>query len=193
MKTYKRQDGAALATVLILLLIVTLLGLMSLRGTLLQERMASAAFDRQLGFQQAESALRSAEGYIRTKVSGKVPTSAGYDCSVTGRICPTMPSNTYTASTSGCTQGTQNCWTSVAASTEDEVAGNPEYYVEYMGQRSTQDDENLGVNSNANAAQYGAGGGKTLAYYYRVTARSFDPTAHPDRSLVVLQSTIRVE
>ena len=91
MKTYKRQDGAALATVLILLLIVTLLGLMSLRGTLLQERMASAAFDRQLGFQQAESALRSAEGYIRTKVSGKVPTSAGYDCSVTGRICPTMP------------------------------------------------------------------------------------------------------
>lgn len=59
-----RQRGVALVVVLILLLVMTLLGLASMRGTLLEERMSGNMFDRGLAFQAAEAALREAEVLI---------------------------------------------------------------------------------------------------------------------------------
>ena len=56
-----RQRGMSLLTVLLLLLIMTLLGLASLRSVIMQERMSSNMLDRSVGFQVAESALREAE------------------------------------------------------------------------------------------------------------------------------------
>ena len=55
------QRGAALLTVLLLLLIMTLLGLASLRSGLLEERMSGNLYDRSVSFQSAEAALREAE------------------------------------------------------------------------------------------------------------------------------------
>lgn len=57
----KRQHGVALVVVLILLLVMTLLGLASMRGTVLEERMSGNMYDRGLAFQAAEAALREAE------------------------------------------------------------------------------------------------------------------------------------
>ena len=56
-----QERGAALIVVLILLLVMTLLGLASLRGTLMEERMSANMYDRSIGFQAAEAALREAE------------------------------------------------------------------------------------------------------------------------------------
>ena len=58
------QRGAALLTVLLLLLIMTLLGLASLRSGLLEERMTGNLYDRGIGFQTAEAALREAEAAL---------------------------------------------------------------------------------------------------------------------------------
>jgi type IV pilus assembly protein PilX len=60
-----KQRGVSLTIVLILLLIMTLLGLASMRGALLQERMTSSQYDRSLGFQAAETALREAEALLQ--------------------------------------------------------------------------------------------------------------------------------
>lgn len=60
------QQGIALVVVLILLLVMTLLGIASLRGTLVEERMSAATYDRGLGFQSAEAALREAEALVAT-------------------------------------------------------------------------------------------------------------------------------
>ena len=57
----RRQSGVALIVVLILLMVMTLLGLASLRGTLMEERMSANLFDRSLAFQAAGSALREGE------------------------------------------------------------------------------------------------------------------------------------
>ena len=57
----RRQRGVALLVVLMLLLIMTLLGLASLRGSIMEERMSANLFDRSLMFQAAESALRQGE------------------------------------------------------------------------------------------------------------------------------------
>lgn len=56
-----RQQGVALAVVLILLLVVTLLALASLRGTLLEQRMSASMRDRSMSFQLTEAALRDTE------------------------------------------------------------------------------------------------------------------------------------
>lgn len=73
----RRQRGATLAVVLILLLVMTLVALASLRGTLMQERMASSVLDRSRSFQAAEAALREGEAVAANP--GTVMPAAGCD------------------------------------------------------------------------------------------------------------------
>ena len=55
------QRGAALATTLILLVIVTLIALGATRFVAQEEKMAGSIFDRAIAFQSAEAGLRQAE------------------------------------------------------------------------------------------------------------------------------------
>lgn len=180
------QKGASLFVVLILLLVMTLLGLAILRGTLMEERMSANLYDRSLSFQSAETALRAAEAAIRTaELAG---TRLGFDCSVTGMICPSIPTNALNGA--ACSGG-KYCWTTMAAGNQVLSTGMvPQYYVEYMGQYTNEDD--LGLASSANANQYGGNGGVPLQHFYRITARSHNP-AGSDRSVVVLQSNVVVK
>src|SRR5690606_36671528 len=76
-----RQRGVALVVALVLLLVVTVIGLASMRGTSLQERMSANMFDRSLSFQRAEGALRAAEDAITG--NWQITTLGGEDCSGT--------------------------------------------------------------------------------------------------------------
>lgn len=71
-----RQQGIALAVVLILLLVATLLALAGLRNTLLEERMGASVLDRSLAFQAAEAALREGERLA----AGRPAPAAGSGC-----------------------------------------------------------------------------------------------------------------
>ena len=88
-----RQRGVALMVVLILLVLMTLLALVSLRGTLLQERMSSSQYDRSLAFQATEAALRQGEADARAATA--IP---GAGCDVTpplSGLCATpIPTDT---------------------------------------------------------------------------------------------------
>lgn len=64
---YRQRGAATLVTVMILLLVVAVIGLASLRGTLLEERMSANVRDRGLAFQAAEAALREGELLAATK------------------------------------------------------------------------------------------------------------------------------
>ena len=55
------ESGAALIVALILLMVMSLLGLSSIRSTSSQEKMSANAYDRSLAFQSAENALRMGE------------------------------------------------------------------------------------------------------------------------------------
>lgn len=59
-----RQQGTVLLVALIMLLVMTLLGLNSMRGTSLEERMAGNWRDQIIALQAAEAALREAETVI---------------------------------------------------------------------------------------------------------------------------------
>lgn len=83
------QRGVVLAIVLILLVVITLLGLVSLRGTLLEERMTSGEYDRSLAFQAAEGALREAEA--RLYAGGYTFPGSGCTTGLCAKPDPTVP------------------------------------------------------------------------------------------------------
>lgn len=58
------QDGAALMTALILLLVLTVIGISSLGSSAMEEKMAGNAKSREIAFQAAEAALRAGERHI---------------------------------------------------------------------------------------------------------------------------------
>ena len=61
----RKQSGVVLVVSIILLLVLTLIGLSSMRGTTLEERMAGNWRDANYALQSAEAALRGAETFLR--------------------------------------------------------------------------------------------------------------------------------
>ncbi|MFC6842038.1 pilus assembly PilX family protein [Xanthomonas theicola] len=183
-----RQSGISLVIVLLLLLVMTLLGLAVLRSTLLEERMSSNMYDRSLAFQAAEGALRNAEKVIKD-AAGKGAT-VGFNCSSGTTVCPAVPANTYTGNVSGCNLGAQECWIDSTV-VQEAQSGPAQYYIQYLGQRTSEDQ--LGLGSSVNQNQYGGTGGTSLEHYYRVIARSANPTTASGRAIVVLQTNVTVK
>jgi type IV pilus assembly protein PilX len=64
-----RQRGAVLVVSLIILVVITVIAAGSMRGTILEEKMAGNTRDRNLAFQAAESAAREAELFIESLTS----------------------------------------------------------------------------------------------------------------------------
>ncbi|AYC34322.1 hypothetical protein D3880_18995 [Pseudomonas cavernae] len=68
----QKQRGAVLLVCLIMLLVLTVLGVTSMSGSTLQERMAGGARDYNVAFQAAEAALRVGEAHVRQQVEASV-------------------------------------------------------------------------------------------------------------------------
>ena len=180
MVAIRLQKGVSFVVVMIVLVVMTLLGLAGIRSTLMRERMSANMYDRSLAFQSAESALREAELAVRQAVLAGTP--IGTDCSAVGASCPIPPAGTYAGGGAGWTTGT---------ATQGLAAGAPQYFIQFLGQRDSTDELNLGA--SASASQYGGGGGVPLESFYRIIARSHDPAGGADRSVVVLQSNIAIK
>lgn len=60
------EHGAVLVVGLMLLVVLTLLGVVAMQGTTLQERMAGNMREQEQAFQSAEAALRAGEVFLRT-------------------------------------------------------------------------------------------------------------------------------
>lgn len=80
----RRQSGTVLLVALIMLLVMTLLGLNSLRGTSLEERMAGNWRDQNLALQAAEAALREGENFIAPGAA--LPEFDNFPCAI-GQTC----------------------------------------------------------------------------------------------------------
>jgi type IV pilus assembly protein PilX len=178
------QRGVALVVALLLLVVITLVGLAAVRGTIMQQKMASNLFDRQIAFQGAEAAMRAATARIAAN-----PGDIARNCQAGGVFCqgnpfddPNLPAGTIITVTSGTAAG-QFAKSSVAFS-------QPQYVVENMGNWYNPS-TSTGYGQSANSHNYGAQGTSTTAVYYRITARSGDPAQVGDRAVVVLQAMVK--
>jgi type IV pilus assembly protein PilX len=163
----RNERGATLVVVMVLLLVMTLLGLASLRGTVLEERMSANLSDRGLAFQNAEAALREAEAVLDT-----FPAFPGAGCSagLCGRPAGSATERWLDAGFAG--------WRTAA--TNDPKVDAPQFIVEEMGLASNPD------TPGCSGVVSGGGGSQTLCetMRYRITARS----SQNDRAAVLLQT-----
>lgn len=124
----RRQRGVSLTIILILLLIMTLLGLASMRAALMQEKMGAGQFDRSLSFQAAEAAMRDAEAILAANPTPTFP-AAGAACSA--GLCPQPvagAANRWEASPAG-------AWANATTDVDqDGLTVVPQYMIEFMGQ-----------------------------------------------------------
>ena len=166
-----RQRGVALAVVLILLVVMTLLALVSMRGTLLQERMSANQYDRSLGFQAAEAALREAESIASAK-----PAVPGSGCA-NGVCAAPIPTDTPRWLDDA-------NWNTISKEATDASLGNlavkPRYIIEWMGLFPGP-----GCTTSGDISETGC---STLENRYRITARS----RNADRADVSLQTNFAV-
>lgn len=195
-----RQRGATLLIALVLLVVMTLLGLSSIRSTSMQERMGANMYDRSLAFQAVESALREAEATI--SINTAVTNANGLYCPPNG-IPPSCavpgPSATQSVASEGSEStatpevafverwkdsGTQwaaasTWWNSVDSSMQARLGGTnrrPEYIIEYMGE--SEDGTGCGRRNETSCR----------GPRYRVTARMPPVEGLPN---VVLQTSFR--
>ncbi len=82
-RNISQQRGMALMMGLIFLVVLTLLGMAAMRGTLLEERMAGNARDRDLAFQAAEAGLRAGEQVLGGAVLPAFATGTAYTPRIT--------------------------------------------------------------------------------------------------------------
>jgi type IV pilus assembly protein PilX len=166
-RLHRTERGATLVVVMVLLLVMTLLGLASLRGTVLEERMSANLSDRGLAFQNAEAALREAEAVLDT-----FPAFPGAGCSagLCGRPAGSATERWLDSGFAG--------WRTAA--TNDPKVDAPQFIIEEMGLASNPD------TPGCSGVVSGGGGSQTLCetMRFRITARS----SQNNRAAVFLQT-----
>ncbi|BBD80427.1 pilus assembly PilX family protein [Aerosticca soli] len=181
----RRQRGVALVVALVLLVVITLVGLAAIRGTLLQNKMAANLYDRQVAFQAAEAGMRAA----MAKLASDQTIARECDQASGGGLCyanpfndPNLPAGKIINVTTG-NDPTQFDAGALAA-------GQPQYVVEHLGTGVGSG----GQQQNATCNSYGApcvpqqNGSK----YYRITVRSAPPDEIGNRSVVFLQTMVKL-
>lgn len=167
-RTPSRQAGAVLIVSLVVLLIVTMIGVSSMRGSVLEEKMAGNVRDRNVAFQGAESTMREAEDFIEGVVSLGNFTGTG------GLYGVSDPAPAYWDMTT---------WTSAG---NHVVAGNkygayeaPKYYIKHF---TTV----VGTEGAMNMSGYGDNKGTGDVSIFTITGRATGSSA--DSAEVILRS-----
>lgn len=162
-KLRTRESGAALVVSLVLLLVLTVLGVASMRTTTLQERMAGNLRDGNLAFQSAEAALREGEEFLE---QATIPPFTG-----SGGLLQRQTD-----------AGLASFWTtfgweanSQLATERQDTAGRPRYVIEELP----------AVPGEGDSVAFGA---LPEVGFYRITARGIGGTTD---AIVILQSTYR--
>jgi type IV pilus assembly protein PilX len=158
-----RQQGIALIMGLMFLVVLTLLGMAAMRGTILEERMAGNARDRDLAFQSAEAALRAAEQQITGAVLPPFAAGTAYTPRINDGTLNDYWQTTHNWPGQSVVLGWQPQGTSEA----------PRYVVEELGVTSGGGTGGLGI------------GALNDEGVYRVTARGVGSSAN---TVVILQA-----
>ncbi len=177
-RTTRRQHGAVLVVGLLLLMVMTVLGISSLKTVTLEERMSANTHDRSLAFQAAEAALRVGEQVaLNQSQNGNSGFQNGGFYTDANNQCGQSPCQNGL-----CSQPDKDCdpprwldsnfnnWVNATVNLGN-LAGTPQYFVEFLGANFPCNINDPTTNLNCRR--------------YRITARS---AATNGRAMVILQS-----
>lgn len=162
-----RQRGVVLIVSLLILLVMTLIGVVAMNTTTLEERMAGNTRLRDLAFQAAEAALRDGEADLQANEGSY---RLNFDAACDSGLCqPATDGTPVWDSISWNSQTSVSYGHNTGASALTDVATQPRYILEIMPQSKK-------------------GGSEKNIQIYRVTSRA---TAENGNVVVMLQSTYR--
>lgn len=199
--TTHQQRGITLAIVLIMLLIVTVLGVASIRGATTQERMVGNFYDRTLAMQAAESALREAFSAVSASKNAPAGTIDCTSLTNTNKAqCAAIPTNTFTSTSADWRSATKinNALPNGNITKDLSTNSAPQYLIQKIAVKASgggasalasSDDDSFDLGTG-DRNQGKSGGGSNV---YRIIARSHNPSDANDesRSLVVLTGIAR--
>lgn len=184
MRRRARQRGGTLIVGLVMLLLLTLIGVSGTQVASLEEKMAGNFLNRNLAFQAAESALRTAETWLHDRSPDKLA-SSNFKCEnikdglYRGNCAwaSNCRSTTHLWDTLECTGG----WgdpkqTALFTGTLSQISSQPSYVIEELARGGA-------LNSDLEA-----GTAKADTVMYRITARAAGGT--PD-AVAIVQSTFK--
>lgn len=164
----RRQQGAVLIVSLIFLLVITMLAVGSMQNTMLEEKMAGNASDRNLAFQSTESAVREAEVFIEGIVSlGNFGDAGGL------RARTAVEPGFYDQAT----WGDKNNF--IEATTDFGSYDEPRYFIKHLTTVA-------GTEGSLNMSGYGDNKGTGDVTIFRITARGTGASA--DSAEVILRT-----
>lgn len=167
-----RQRGVVLAVGLILLLVMSLVMIVAMSGSILQERMAGALRNESIADAGADSALRDGELWVWNQIQSQgeqltFPSTAGAFPLRTESTVAKRFRGSYGWESGGSAFGTGGSGISFTADPYYSMAQTPAYIVELLGSVGFGDADQL-----AEAYSDGGGLGTETLYYYRITGRS---------------------
>jgi type IV pilus assembly protein PilX len=168
---YIKQRGAVLLVGLILLLMLTVVGLASIRGADLQERMAGNMRDRNVAFQAVEAGLRVGEAKLDLVV---LPTFDG------NGYWPDLNKTTSPVTSWNATKWASTDAISVSSNYISGLVSPPKYVIEKILVKPAA----VNPGSGADQESYDRMGGDVE--YYRITSRGYGGTGDSE---IILQST----
>lgn len=196
MRNHVKQQGAALAVGLILLLIITLMGYTGMKGTMLQEKMAAGLHNRSLASAGANSALRAGEDFLYNLVestNGVIPegTPNGVLQGIYSRLSgdePTDPLNPvlveFKKRNWNHSSGVDHAFDFTTINNNGALYETPEYIIEELaGITGAQD------NSQAWGETGGSGSAGSNLRNYLITGKSMSGDG---KTIALVQSTYTV-
>jgi type IV pilus assembly protein PilX len=177
-----RQQGGTLIVGLVMLLLLTLIGVSGTQVTSLEEKMAGNFLNRNLAFQAAESALRTAETWLHDQPAA--PASSQFKCADAKgyyRGDCAWASNCLSTTNLWDTLECTSAWgdpkqTALFTGTLSQISSKPSYVIEELAR------------GGALNADLEAGTAKPDTVMYRITARAAGGT--PD-AIAIVQSTFK--
>lgn len=172
-RSFHAQRGAVLVVSLIFLLVLTLIGVVSMQNTTLQERMARNVYDGERAFQAAEAALREGEQWVMN-IDTYNPPALTTSCTAPPCVAFVYPEdNSASWWASNATEYGASGAQDIPALSQD-----PRYFNEYAG----YDPGVTVIDHDQRAQQIGP-------HWYRTTAAGFGAQ---ETTIRVLQSSVRI-
>lgn len=202
MKTtpYHRQQGIVLIVAMIMLVIMSILGISSVRTVALEEKMSAAALDYNIALQAAEAALIAGQQDARNRTGGITP-----DPGATATDCPggnaVAPSNGYVSTIYRCADnwmaGKDSTWWSAnsrllansnsGANLGPLAGNNTRYLIEYRGTQICK--PKSGEIADKGACLSKNPDPSCSCYLFRITARANPANGRADVMLQTLFTT----
>lgn len=165
-----KQQGAALAVSLIILTLMTVIGVTAVKSSVIENRIATNMYDKQMSFEAAEAALRDAEAWLVAQESSPDAVKIAGGTSTVTVWVKGFPTNTHRDVAAAVTPlkfSDDSIWDTygedygqaTGAASMDDLAATPQFIVEQF----------TFIPDDMSAETLAAGRGE---FYYRITARA---------------------